>query len=1018
MKRSRPPVLTFLLLVVPAVQSAGVDFNRHVRPILSGKCFQCHGPDAAPRQAGLRLDIESAAKGMTSAGRAAIVPGDPAASELVRRIASTNPATRMPPAFAGKEKLTAPEIDLLRRWIEEGAPWKGHWSFEPPRRPALPTVRNQSWPRNPIDRFVLARLEREELSPSPEAARTTLARRLALDLTGLPPPLADLDRFLRDSSPAAYEKLVDRLLASPRHSERLAMRWLDAARYADTNGYQTDGERSMWRWRDWVIQAFSSNMPFDRFTIEQIAGDLLPAATLDQTIASAFHRNHRTNAEGGIVDEEFRVEYVADRVETTATVWLGLTIGCARCHDHKYDPISQKDYYRLFAYFNRVPERGLVYNWGNDDPIVKAPTPDQQRRLQQLDRLLSDAGKKWLGTRNKLAREQTRWEKHVAQSPGFDWTVTEGQVLHKSLAGAESRFDGRRSVDAGDVANFSFLDPFTVAAWIQPASPDGAIATRTEEWLEGEGYGVYLINGKVRLHITKRWTDISLRVETESALPMNRRRHVAVTYDGRRKAVGVAIYIDGRRQPLKVLFDELNWPIGVKEPFRIGAGGGPRWRFRGRIDEVRVYNKALTADQVGALSVTRHVSELARLAPETRTEAQAAKLRLCFLDRFASGKIRRARSGYQQAAADRDRFHDSIPTVMVMRDDPKPRDTFVLKRGAYDNPGEKVGAGVPSALPPLKPEWSPDRLGLARWLVDRSNPLTARVIVNRYWQMLFGTGLVKTVEDFGAQGDWPADPLLLDWLASEFIDSGWNLRALIKTIVMSAAYRQSSVVSKLLLDKDPENRLLARGARFRLPAETIRDQALAVSGLLVERTGGPSVRPYQPPGLWEELAGGKGYKPDLGEGLYRRGLYTYWKRTVAPPAMMLFDAPNRETCWVRETRTNTPLQALNLMNDVTYLEAARKMAERMFDQGGRAPAERIAYGFRLVLARPPRPAEIDALLRARERFLSHYRANPSAAAEFLTHGESPSARHDRVELAALSGVASLILNLDEAITRE
>ena len=918
----------FVCLLAPSLSAseASVEFNRDIRPIFSDKCYTCHGPDSANRKTKLRFDVESGAKIELAKGRLAIAPGDPSKSEVYRRVSSDDKTIRMPPAYMDREKLTDREIDLIRRWIEQGAVWQRHWSFIAPVRPPLPEVRQQGWPRNPIDYFVLQRLERENLAPSSEADRRTLIRRVSLDLTGLPPTPPEVEAFLADSSPAAYEKVVDRLLASPRYAERMAFRWMEAARYGDTNGYQTDGVREMWRWRDWVINAFDRNMPFDQFTVEQIAGDLLPNPTLDQRIATAFHRNHRTTAEGGIVPEEFRVEYVADRAETTSTVWLGLTVGCARCHDHKYDPIKQKEYYQLFAYFNNVPEKGLVYNFGNEEPYIKAPTAEQQRRLEELDHHVAEAESDWHAIDPKLLEAQRKWERKIARSKSPDWTVTEGLTFHSPLAGKRStvdvagcekddsdcdlpvvdgpsgkarQFDGKRYLETdGGAANFDYLQPFTFAAWIKPETNKGAILSHYEDYFEGQGHGLYLIDGKIRLHVVFRWTDIGLRLETVNPVKLKEWQHVLVTYDGKRKASGVHIYVNGEPQKLNVLFDELTWPMDFKLPLRIGAGGG--LRFQGAIDDVRVYRVALTAEQAATIPLRQSIHEIAAMTPETRSKAQADKLRFAFLERAAPKEVRRAQDELSTARKDRQRFWESIPTVMVMVESEKPRDAFVLKRGAYDNPGEKVTPGVPAILPPLRPEWPNNRLGLARWLVDRSNPLTARVTVNRFWQMYFGTGLVKTVQDFGSQGDWPMHLDLLDWLATEFMDSGWNVKALQKTIVMSATYRQSSAVTPEFLQRDPENRLLSRGPRFRLGPEMIRDQALAVSGLLVEKVGGPSVKPYQPAGLWQELAGGDGYHRDRGEGLYRRSLYTYWKRTVAPPFMVNFDSPNRETCTVRK----------------------------------------------------------------------------------------------------------------------
>ena len=1054
-----------------AATPATAEFNRDIRPILSDRCFACHGPDESNRKTALRFDSEEGAFAELAGGGFAIVHGEPEMSVMLRRITSDNEAVRMPPAYLGHDKLSDREIDLIQRWIEQGARWQKHWSLVPPKRPQLTRVKNQDWPRNPIDYLILQRLEREGLQPSPEANRATSIRRVTLDLTGLPPTPAEVDIFFNDNSRNAYERVVDRLLRSPRYGERMAVRWLDAARYADTNGYSTDGLRNMWRWRDWVINAFNSNMPFDQFTLEQIAGDMLPNATRDQIIATAFNRNHRTNAESGLIDEEFRVEYVADRIETTSTVWLGLAVGCARCHDHKFDPITHKDYYRLFAYFNNVPERGLAFSFGNDSPYIKAPTPEQEIKLKELDRKVAAAEQRYDSHREELGKAQQDWEKWIRNSRTPDWSVQDGLVLYFPLdenlreeSGAYARnfpsseytpetdpeekskadqkrpsweglpgkqssfvagkvghagtFDGKRFVDAGQVANFNYMDPFSLAAWIYPTTTNGAILSAVEDVPKGQGYGLYLRDGKLRFHFTFRWTDVGVRLETEYPLPLHRWHHVLITYDGKRKAEGTRIYLNGKAQKLRVLFDQFFEPVDSKGPFRIGAGEGPEDRFRGHIDEVRVYQKALSAEEAEVLALVETIPEIAALPPETRTRAQANKLVFCFLDRYAPEPIQQGRREWVDLEKERDEYFKRIPTVMVMKERETSRETFVLKRGAYDAPGEKVSPGVPKVLPSLPKDYPNNRLGFARWLVHPANPLPARVTMNRFWQMLFGVGLVKTVEDFGSQGEWPIHPELLDWLATEFVESGWNVKAILKTIVMSATYRQSSKVTPELVEKDPENRLLARGPRFRLPAEVIRDQALALSGLLTEKIGGPSVKPYQPTGLWKELSS-ISYQRDEGENLYRRSLYTYWKRTVAPPAMTTFDAPDRETCAVRTTRTNTPLQALNLMNDVTYLEASRKLAERMMKEGGMNPRERIDYAFRLATARPVKSHESEILLDTFQQFRDSYLKDPEAAVQFLSEGES---EHDKTldpaELASYTSVASLILNLDETITKE
>jgi hypothetical protein len=1003
--------LVWLGCAISFIATAAVEFNRDVRPILSERCFTCHGPDASKRPSAFRLDTADGARTPLRKGAVAIQPGSPEESELIRRIKSTNRADRMPPAYAGHDALPPREIATLEQWIREGAPYQGHWSFLPVKRPAARS----------IDDLVRQHLQPLGLSLSPETDRRTLLRRVTLDLTGLPPTPAEADAFLADLSPNAYEKVVDRLLASPAHAERLAIRWLENARYADTNGYQTDGVRDMWRWRDWVIDAFARNMPFDQFTIEQLAGDLLPNPTLSQRMATAFHRNHRTTAEGGSVEEEFRVEYVADRAETTATVWLGLTMGCARCHDHKYDPITQKDFYSLFAFFNNVPERGLVYNFGNEEPLIKAPTPQHQAELARLDAIVARYQQQWDALEPRLRDAQTKWERRVSRQPAFEWRPTDGQVLHETLDhGAEGRvgqahaFDGQSAQELDNkVANFGYLDPYSFSVWIRPAADTGTIFSRMEDYREGTGYRLFLENGRVHWVVTLRYTDISLRLETVDTVPLNEWSHLALTYDGRRKGQGVRIYRNGIEQALKITFDELTYPYSTKEPFRIGAGGG--LRFTGLIDELRAWNRELTPAEARSLSVFEPVPAVA--AKPLRSQPEEDLLRLCYLDRFAPPEVRRAEFELLVARNTRDRYYDQLPTLMVMQEGPH-RQAHILKRGAYDAPGDAVDPATPAILPPLPVGEPRNRLALARWLVRRDHPLTARVTVNRYWQMLFGTGLVKTVEDFGSQGEWPQYPDVLDWLAAEFMDSGWNVRHLLKTIVMSGVYRQSSRVTPQLLARDPENRLLARGPRLRLPADAIRDQALAVSGLLVNRLGGPSVKPYQPAGLWQELHGGGGYVPDRGEGLYRRSLYTYWKRTVAPPSMMNFDSPTREVCTVRETRTNTPLQALTLMNEVTYLEAARKLAERMWHAGA-TPADRVRQGYRLTLAREPQDRELQIVLRSLDGFLTRFAAAPAQADAYLKTGESPrDAAIPASQLAAYASIASLLLNLDETITKE
>ncbi|MFO0927485.1 MAG: PSD1 and planctomycete cytochrome C domain-containing protein [Gemmataceae bacterium] len=809
----------------PVLAADRVDFARDVLPILSDRCFACHGPDKATRKGGLRLDTKEGALGGDAP---AVVPGKSGASELIRRLVTTEAREAMPPAKFNKP-LSAAQIELLRRWVDAGAPWGKHWAFEAPRRPPLPAVKERGWVRTPIDAFILARLEGRGLRPSSEASRETLIRRVSLDLTGLPPTLKEIDDFLADPASNAYERLVDRLLASPRYGERMAWDWLDAARYADSNGYQGDGERTMWPWRDWVVRAFNDNLPYDRFTVDQLAGDLLPKPTRDQILATAFNRNHMINGEGGRIAEENRVEYVVDQTETVGTIWLGLTLTCARCHDHKYDPVSRKDYYGLFAFFNQTPVNGGNGS-GQTPPVIDFGTPEQERR------------------RADTARAYDALVKTVSQK--------EAQLRTAGMT-----------------------------------MKDGKYATTLPQLIE-------------------------------SAL---------------RK--------------------------------------GPNDR----------------ADQ--------NIAELTKFYRDREPEyvKQLAELR----------KLRRAR----------DEAANALPRVMVMQDMPKPRETFILTRGAYDKREGKVEADVPAGVVPLPPGAPRNRLGLARWLVAADNPLTARVTVNRFWQQFFGTGLVKTTEDFGVQGKRPSHPELLDWLAVEFRESGWDVKHLVKLIVTSATYRQTSKVTPALREIDPDNRLLARGPRSRLPSWLLRDQALAVSGLLSEGRGGPSVNSYQPAGIWEEATfGNKAYRQDRGDALYRRSLYVFWRRIVGPT--VFFDTPNRQVCAVKTVVTNTPLHALTTLNDVTYVEAARALAERAI-LGASSDADRLALAFRRTTGRRPTSPESTLLVAALEKQRRLFAADPNSAKQLLKVGESP--RHEKidpVEHAAFTAVCTLLLNLDETLTRQ
>lgn len=1022
-------------------EAPSVDFRRDIRPILSDKCFTCHGPDEKQRVGSLRLDLRDSAFAVHD-GKTAIVPRDIASSELIQRITSKDPELHMPPPESNRQ-LTEKERDLLTRWVREGAEWTEHWSFAALKQPLIPTTHAIQWSKNPIDQFIGNRLDRERLSPSDFAAKHTLLRRLSLDLTGLPPTTSEVDAFASDESPVAYEQVVERLLASPRYGEHMAVSWLDAARYADTSGYQNDGPRYMWRWRDWVIDAFNSDMPFDQFTIEQIAGDLLESPSLDQIIATGFNRNHRGNAEGGIIPEEYQVEYVVDRVDTTSTVWLGLTVGCARCHDHKYDPISQKDYYKLFAYFNNLPESGRAIKEGNSPPLIKAPRDSEQKELALLDKQIAEAEIRVSQLQKPLNESQQRWEINFEASQPIEWSVRERLVgnftFDHTLSNSTSEefgklnqqpsyvdgirqtaieLDGSAFIDCGNIASFGYFDKFSLAAWIAPDAANGTVLSKMIPVEEGAGYSMHLRDGRVQLNLVKRWLDDALRVETRDPIPMHSWTHVAVTYDGSRVSDGIKIYIDGVSVPLTIRLDRLNQSFAVSaEPLRIGGG---EQNFRGKIDAVHVYAMDLSPAEVEMMAVRLSITDILRIDPEKRNAAERDKLTRYFIEHHASDEIRNADQKLSDLRRRRLALYESISTVMVMKEMEQPRKTFVLVRGQYDHPADQVEPGMPSALPHSSDETKTsqnNRLRLAKWLVGPNQPLTPRVIMNRLWQHHFGQGLVRTTEDFGAQGDLPSHPELLDWLAAEFVRKGWDIKAMQRLIVESATYRQASRVDESVLQVDPENRLLARGPRRRLPAEVIRDQALAAAGLLTGNIGGPSVKPYQPDGLWQEIASDTDYQQSHGADLYRRSLYTYWKRTVAPPTMVTMDATSREACTVQRARTNTPLQALALLNDTTFVEAARALAQLVPPE---SPLhERISNAFKRITSRPPTPNELRILIRRYEQSRQEFEADPKAAHQLISVGESlVNQSLDTIDLAALTTVTSLILNLDEVVTKE
>jgi mono/diheme cytochrome c family protein len=1032
--------LVFAVMTTVAADAADPgDLPRRVRALLSEHCFACHGPDAGHREAGLRLDTRDGPQQLID-GRAAVVPGQPDQSEMLRRITSRDPDERMPPASTGKT-LTATQIELLRGWIADGAPWQDHWAFVPPQRPNPPNVRDPPWCANPIDRFVLAKLDAEQLPPSAPATKTVWLRRVTLDLTGLPPTPDEIEMYLADVAPDADSRVVDRLLASPRYGERMALDWLDAARYADTNGYFSDLERTMWPWRDWVIAAFNDNRPFDQFTVEQLAGDLLSQPTTDQLIASGFHRNQPVTNESGVIDEEYRVEYVAERVDTTAAIWLGLTAGCARCHDHKFDPLSQREYYRLFAFFNQGPETGLVKD-KTPPPSLRVPSADQERELERLRAARQAAEQTFAAHEPAVNDAIAAWE--MTAETALPRPSTDGLVAHFDFndrldddtasmrlephgepeyqPGIRDRavsFDGGRHVEAPQVPWDSDA-AWSVSTWVRFSGPSsvGCVVSCTEPDGDRRGWDVLWRKGFLIVNLVHRWGADAIEVWTVDAAKTNQWQHVVVSYDGSRRAAGVQIFVDGQRQELRIQQNSLTGTIRSDQPLRLGrrdAGLG----FYGQLDEWRAYRRALSADEAAAHTRGDRLRGIIDTPREKRTAEQREQLLGDFLTHHGTNDVREAWAERQRARQVVQELDATIPVVMIARDRDQPRETFVLDRGQYDQRGEPVTAGVPAVLPRLSEDAPNNRMGLARWLVDPQHPLTARVAVNRVWQHFFGAGLVRTANDFGAQGEPPTHPELLDWLATEFVRTGWDRKALDRLIVTSATYRQSAAASPDLWQRDPDNRRLARGPRFRLPGELLRDQALAAAGLLTEQLGGPSVKPYQPDGLWEAVTYGAehSYHRDRGPNLYRRGLYTYWKRQVPHPLLTTFDAPTREACVVQRSRTNTPLQALALLNDVAFVEAARVLAVRMLETSGDDIA-RLREGCLRTLGREPTPVEADRLLALRQRRHREFQANPAAAAELLAVGDEPSdPRFAPADLAAWTIVANVLLNLDETLTR-
>ena len=1013
-----------------------VDYNRDVRPILSDKCYRCHGPDEKERQTELRLDDETSAFSLLESGVMAVMPHEARKSEIFRRITSDDDDLRMPPSDSGI-RISSAEIEIIKRWIDSGANWGTHWSFTPPRSPIIPEIHDQAWPENPIDYFVLAKLEELGWQPSRPADKRTVIRRATLATLGVPPSREEVHAFISDTSPHAYEQLIDRLLQSPRYGEHQARYWLDLARYGDTHGLHLDNERSIWRYRDWVIDAFNKNMPFDQFTIEQLAGDLIPNATLEQRIATGFHRCNVTTSEGGAIAEEFLTRYAIDRVETTSAVWMGLTTGCAACHDHKFDPISQREFYQLYAYFYNLTEKAMDGNAQLPPPSVKAPTHLQQIKLQRLRNKAQRIDAKINGFRNELKSDR-RWEREFAESFSNEASAPGDAVMHLSMDDVDAfhdgkvvgepetipghldgalSFDGNCRIEFESVGDLDRNRAFSFGAWVL-INNDGAstVLSRMNDDANFRGYDLYIGGGRVFVHLIHQWQDNAIRVNTTLPLRKEKWHHVFATYDGSSKAAGVAIYVDGVAQDLEQTHDTLNASIRTDEPFRVGQRKRTA-ALQGAIDELMVFDRLLDEDEVQALASGNPLVGILATDPEHRTEEQDRQLidahlrttpdTASVLDKHAGVKKRLAR------------LEQAFPSTLVMEERSENREAFLLLRGEYDNRGERVYPNVPAALPKSNSD-SQSRLSLAQWLVDKDHPLTARVTVNRIWQQYFGVGIVKTSEDFGSQGEWPSHPKLLDYLATELINNGWDLKALHRDILLSATFRQSSKMTPQAVAEDPENRLLSRGPRFRLDAEVIRDFAMTTSGLLVGELGGPSVKPYQPLGLWKAVgytsSNTANFRVDTKDKLYRRGIYTFWKRTSPPPQMQILDAPSREVCTVRRPRTNTSAAALMMLNDVQFVEAARNLACRVLQLGDTDDA-RFDAVYEICLSRLPNTNERTILRDLLRSNLQALQESPASAAKLLSLGESRSKFPDQQQLAAWTLVCSTVLNLDEAMNQ-
>jgi Protein of unknown function (DUF1553)/Protein of unknown function (DUF1549)/Planctomycete cytochrome C/Concanavalin A-like lectin/glucanases superfamily len=1042
------------LLAVAGAGAAPLSYNKDIRPILFDNCFRCHGPDSASRKAGLRLDRFDEATKANEDGVAAIVPGDLSKSALVSRITTQDMDDRMPPPESHKE-LKPAQIETLQRWITEGAKYEAHWSFIAPVRPPVPAVENAAWSQHPIDAFIFKQMQAAALSPNPEADRRTLARRASLDLTGLPPEPALAEEFVNDAAPGAWERLLDKLMASPHYGEHRARYWLDAARYADTHGIHFDNYREMWHYRQWVIEAFNRNQPFDRFTIEQLAGDLLPDKKLNQQIASGFNRCNITTNEGGAIAEEYLVLYARDRTETTSQVFMGLTTGCAVCHDHKFDPITMKEFYSLSAFFNNTTQNAMDGNIKDTPPVLFVPDDKDRPRWDAIEGEIA-AAKKAMDERRGAARPDFENWLVSAKPDIFTNAVAPDELrIHAPLdeAGGESvlvktpagpspvtcgagagAMDGVVSAKAFKVApgktaaipqpdGFEHDKPFSYGAWVRLPAKNltGAAMARMEEGPRYRGWDLWIQGNRPGAHIVSAWPQDAVKVVGKKPLKPNEWHHVFVTYNGSGKAAGVKVYVDGEVQEKDTEADDLKSSIRNELPLKFGQRDNSSRLDNLGLQDVRLYNRLLNPAEVAALPNAQKFGAILTKAPDQRSAAEKDAVFNWWLPssdkawKDASAKLAALE---QEQGAIRQRG----AVTHVMSEKSEPPTAFILARGEYDKRRDPVSPETPASLPKMPDDLPRNRLGLAQWLLRPEHPLMARVTVNRFWQELFGNGLVRTAGDFGVSGELPSHPELLDWLAVEFRESGWDVKKFFRLVMTSAAYRQSAAGSPEKYSKDIPNRLLSRGPRFRMDAEMVRDYALASSGIMARRIGGPSVRPYQPEGIWEAVAmpesNTRNYKRDTGEGLYRRSLYTLWKRAAPPASMDIFNAPAREVCTVRRERTNTPLQALVTLNDVQFVEAARFLAERTIKEGGAKFESRLDFMVRRILSRPPAAEELPVLTASHADLTAYYKVKPDEAKALLTEGDHKSdPALDPAELATWTMMANQLLNLDEALNK-